>query len=133
MPHSPLERLRIRSARPAIAAWLIVALCFAQSIGFLHGIAHAGYDQPGRIVASPSDGAAWASVDTSGDERTIAARHSCAAFDAAALGATAPSVPTTLVVSCEATASLVPSASRPTLPVARLAYRSRAPPAFTLA
>ncbi|MBO9538855.1 hypothetical protein [Herbaspirillum sp.] len=86
--------------RSAFIALLAVSLLFAQAMGFLHGIAHAGW--PGGAVHSLIDESLFdegdehpqypqfASTASGGQEQAVHggdAHHSCAAYDAATLSA----------------------------------------------
>lgn len=83
--------------RFAFIAMLAMSLLFAQGMGFLHGIAHAGW--PGGAVHSLIDESLFDEGDehpqlasaASGDKQAAAhsgdAHHSCAAYDAATLSA----------------------------------------------
>ncbi|MBB5393676.1 MULTISPECIES: hypothetical protein [unclassified Herbaspirillum] len=88
----------LRSTRcSAFIALLVVSLLFAQGLGFLHGIAHAGWQ--GGAVHSLVDEALF---DEGDDHRQLSSaapgdphasthgddpHHSCAAYDAATLSA----------------------------------------------
>ncbi len=125
---------RVRAARaprlvPALVAWLIVALLAAQALGFRHAILHAS-----RLDARPVAGREADATDAgaSSAPRWFASiEHSCAAFDAATLAASAP---TTISLSLSRCAPPAPADARPAhrrdSPLA-LGYRSRAPPAPT--
>lgn len=97
---------RLRSLRSAtVIALLAMSLLFAQMLGFVHGIAHAGW-APGTVHSLISNAlfdedddhdapaaAAGASADASADATDTAGvqahdlHHSCVAYDAAALSA----------------------------------------------
>ncbi|MFJ3047440.1 hypothetical protein ACIPEN_16560 [Herbaspirillum chlorophenolicum] len=88
----------LRSTRcSAFIALLVMSLLFAQGMGFLHGIAHAGW-QSGTVHSLINE--AWfdegddrhqLSSAASGDKHPVAhdgdLHHSCAAYDAATLSA----------------------------------------------
>ena len=104
-------------------AWLIVALIGAQAAGFHHAIVHADRIAASgvldaRAMAQAGDHAQWSAVPG----------HSCAAYDAATLGASAPTIvvvpsgPCGVDVLRRTRAALDPRLRVP------LAYRSRAPP-----
>lgn len=106
-----LHRLRCLHT-PALVAVLAMSLLFAQMLGFVHGIAHAGW-APGTVhslisdalfdeddsdidaddytVRAPAKGArqADADADTDSHPHTHAdhSHHSCVSYDAAALSA----------------------------------------------
>ena len=122
-----IHRLHRRPLGQAFAAWLIVALCLTQSLGFLHAIAHGGVEQG---TAQPRVEATDAEVVATG-ERSLFTKHSCAAFDAAALGTAAPSGAALFVPACDAPASFAPPGPRQALPIPRFGYLSRAPPSTT--
>lgn len=116
----------------AFVAWLVVALLCAQALGFHHAIEHAGrldgltLSEARAALTDADDGAdaaQWAQM----------AEHSCAAFDAATLAASAV---TTVDFHLAACAHFAAPASRvipaPRSPLA-LGYRSRAPPLSILA
>lgn len=92
---------RLRALRsPAVIALLAMSLLFAQMLGFVHGIAHAGW-APGTVHSLISD----ALFDEGEEEHAASAatadgldshdslphahdlHHSCVAYDAAALSA----------------------------------------------
>lgn len=93
----------MRSSRSVVLVTvLVMMLLFAQGLGYLHGIMHAGW-QPGAVHSlidesifdyGDSDshqGKAITQADGGGDADHAAAHdehhHSCAAYDAATLGA----------------------------------------------
>ena len=123
------QRLHRGSLGLAFVAWLIVALCLTQSLGFAHAIGHGGLEQgTAQLRAEATD----AEVAATG-ERSLFARHSCAAFDAATLGAAAPSGAALFVPACDAPASFAPPGPQQPLPVPLFGYLSRAPPSTTSA
>lgn len=92
---------RLRALRsPAVIVLLVMSLLFAQMLGFVHGIAHAGW-APGTVHSLISDAlfdegdeahaepAAAAAAFGSHDSHPHAhdLHHSCVAYDAAALSA----------------------------------------------
>ncbi|MFJ3059006.1 hypothetical protein [Herbaspirillum sp. NPDC087042] len=93
---------RLRSLRSAnVIALLVMSLLFAQMLGFVHGIAHAGW-APGTVHSLISDAlfdedddhdapaaTAGTSVDATatGGVHAHDLHHSCVAYDAAALSA----------------------------------------------
>lgn len=87
----------LRSMRsPALVAILAMSLLFAQMLGFLHGIAHAGW-QPGAVhslldesLFDYQDGPDVANANAQQGkpgEHAHDLHHSCAAYDAATLSA----------------------------------------------
>ncbi|HZG19062.1 MAG TPA: hypothetical protein VE092_03520 [Herbaspirillum sp.] len=87
---------RLRSLRSfTVIAMLAMSLLFAQMLGFVHGIAHAGW-APGTVHSLISDAlfdeAEPTSVSTGQDAHAHGPHahdlhHSCVAYDAAALSA----------------------------------------------
>jgi hypothetical protein len=87
---------RLRSPRSfTVIAMLAMSLLFAQMLGFVHGIAHAGW-APGTVHSLISDAlfdeAEPTSVSTAQDAHVHGPHahdlhHSCVAYDAAALSA----------------------------------------------
>lgn len=81
----PSTRPNAKPAHIVLTLLLVMALLFAQWAGLRHRIAHGGGQNGTRHALSASGPGLW--IDWSGK-----ARHSCAAWDAAALADTAGTV-----------------------------------------
>ena len=91
--HSPTDHFAPRHRySAAIALWVAICLLFAQWIGYAHAISHAGQKPESISVQS-----------VSADKTSVVFDHqkassSCAAFDAATLGAGVHSAPVLALV-----------------------------------
>ncbi len=86
--HPPMDHHASRQrSSAAIAMWIVMCLLFAQWLGFAHSISHAG--AKAEITSNQPVAADKASLVFDHQK----ASNSCAAFDAATLGASLHSAP----------------------------------------
>lgn len=86
----PRPRQQRQLSRNALAAFLVLALLFAQWAGVIHRVVHAErMAAPAKIVSAVKVFVGQA-PPLNQSESTNQDKHSCAAFDAATLGASLP-------------------------------------------